>query len=376
MKPWNRIKTCFALRSGNKEVGPSIRQFLESECVALANSEAPLTKKAFLERLESFLHSPDPTVQRATIQWALADLAKNRKLPRELRPDVYRFARCFNAPWVADSLVECLNAPGTMDPADLVAWLAEIDYVSPRERQHIINGLFQGYLASRQMEPAIVSALAKLDEGAGEVTDLVLHQFPAKTLEENTRIIQLLGMIGRYRVIKPLISFCQEYPEYLRVVMKALSEFEFDEVDQFYINCLSPLHRDNPVILIEAVKQVRRRRLRKATPLLDDLFPLESNQAPLVSRAVNGEVAVTMASFGAYVWAREKLLTEIMLNGMTRKYLKAIDILNLEEAVPLLKAILLMPETPELMGLQHYAYHVCDRLLTNSVAVSKSLLSN
>jgi hypothetical protein len=177
-----------------------------------------------------------------------------------------------------------------------------------------------------------------------------------------------LGQSGRYRVVKPLISFCGEYPEYLRNVMQTLKKFEYDEVDQFYLRCLDGEHRKNPMVLIEAVKQVRKRRLRKAIPLMDALFPMEDSKVSLVDRAVNGEIALTMASFGVYGWAREKLLSEMMLNGINQKYLKAVDMLNLQEAVPLLKAILLMPETPEISVIQDQAYQICERLLMGQKA--------
>ena len=318
------------------------------------------------------LSSEDPAIARVTQLWALEELIKGRRLSGDIRESVLQQLCVFKASWLRMPLLEWLPVAGLKDRGVILEWLSELDYASPAERVQVIEPLLTFFIQSRLSPKMLLESLKALDVAAGEVTDVALQRFPLKNVEENCRIIDLLGKTARYRVIKPLICYAEEYPQYLRTIMKALSKFEYDEVNQFYIQCLKNHAQATPIVLIEAIKQVRKRRLRKAIPFMDALFPMEESQTSLVNRAINGEIAVTMASFGAYAWAREKLLPEMMLGGIHLKYLKAIDMLHLEEAVPLIKAIMLMPETPELQVIQLQAYQICERLLSEGKSTSSA----
>lgn len=352
------------MRQEKDGLGASLRQFLDTNCQQILSEDGEAHRQHFLEQLETLLQSDDVTVRSITLRWVIDDFIKHHHLPVSLRGTVFHMIRPITDPWLAQPLVEWLELSDNPYKKELLLWLSELNYTSALEREPVLRALFAQFLSDKESESIIVDALKRLDTPLGEATNIVLNSFPTKTFEQNQRIITLLGQLGRYRAVKPLIAFAQEFPEYLRSVMKALSKLDYDDVDQFYIRCLSKEYRSQPMVLIEAIKQIRKRRLRKASPLLDELFPMEESAASLINRAINGEIALTMASFGAYAWAREKLLADVMLNGINQKYLKAIDRLRLEEAVPLLKAILLMPETPELLALQHQAYQICERLLT------------
>ncbi len=310
------------------------------------------------------VQSQDMAIGQLTVRWVFDDFMKYHRLPVVIHDAVYQLIRPFRHVWLAFPLQDWLATPDAPYRQDVIQWLSELPYPSGKERLPVIETLCQQFFTHKADEPALTEALKVLDTPDGDVTNAILQRFPAKTMEENSRIILFLGQIGKLRIVKPLITFAQEYPEYLRVVMKALSKLDYDDVDQFYLWCLGEAnHQENPLILIEAIKQVRKRRLRKGIAILDQLFPMEKSPSSLVNRAVNGEIALTMASFGVYAWAREKLLSEMMLNGINQKYLKAVEMLNLEEAVPVLKAIILMPETAEIMALQHEAYRICEGLL-------------
>ena len=73
---------------------------------------------------------------------------------------------------------------------------------------------------------------------------------------------------------------------------------------------------------------------------------------------------MTLAEFNEQDWALHCLLPELMVNGVTRHYLKAIKAFHLTEAVPLLKALLLMPDTPDLTPLQKEAFSICQELMS------------
>jgi hypothetical protein len=358
----------FSMHSDKGGLEAPLRQYFDQTCQQLAETEDAAGEQVFVERLEMLLQSEDPGLQQLTLRWLFEDFIKHHRLPERLHQPVFQRLRALTTPMIAYPLLDWLAAPDAVYRKDIPMWLAELKYARSAERHVVISALLNLYLSVKGPEFPVMEALKHLDTIDGEVTDLALYRFPGNTMEHNQRIIELLGQSGRYRVVKPLISFCGEYPEYLRNVMQTLKKFEYDEVDQFYLRCLDGEHRKNPMVLIEAVKQVRKRRLRKAIPLMDALFPMEDSKVSLVDRAVNGEIALTMASFGVYGWAREKLLSEMMLNGINQKYLKAVDMLNLQEAVPLLKAILLMPETPEISVIQDQAYQICERLLMGQKA--------
>ncbi len=365
LKALVQVKSLFARPADVGGLEESLRQFLENGLPIAANSSGVTegALRAFLERMETLLHSTEPGIQQWVIRWVFEDFIRHNRLPRSWRSQVLSKIRHFQEPWLAYPLAEWVAVASEEQVHEALTWLSELDYSeSPQERIFAIHTLLNRFIQGNVQEDIVLEALRRLEQYRNEVTDLVLNCFPARMADHNYRIIALLGQIGRYRVIKPLISFAREYPEYLRAVMKALAKFDYPEVDQFYLTCLSPDYRGTPLVIIEAVKQVRKRRLRKAVPLIEALFPLETPTA-LLNRAVNGEMAITMASFGAYMWGREKLLSEMVLNGITAKYLKAIDILALEEAVPLLKALMLMPETPEIVAIQVQAYRICEQLL-------------
>lgn len=340
-----------------------LKRFLDLSAQRLLKQ--PEEKAAFLEQFDNLLQAEDLAVQAVALRWAMEGLtSKHQSMPAFIQADVFAKIRALKHAWLSPYLIDWLSNRDACDEESLLDWFSELQYADPLEKISVIDFLLKRYLHLKAPENNLIKVLKRLDSPQGEVTERVLHYFPAKTVEQNQRIIHLMGVTGRYRVIKPLIRFVEEYPEYLRSVMKALAKFQYDEVDQFYIHCLDKVYQSNPMVLIEAIKQVRKRRLRKATPLLDELFPLDEVQAPLINQAVNGEIALTMASFGAYAWAREKLISEMILNGVNSKYLKTIDMLNLQEAVPLLKALILAPETPELSGVQHQAFQICQRLLS------------
>lgn len=347
-----------------------LKQFLDASCQDIQAGNNANAEALFLERLDLLLTSEDSRIQRLALHWVIDDFVKHRKVPDTISQDVVQRIRPRKDAWLLYPLLEWIQTPDAPFRKQVVAWLAELDYTLATERLLVTRELLILYLQQKTSDLPLQQALIQLDAVAGEVVDLVLHSFPGKTADDNRRMIELLGLTGRYRVVKPLISFASEFPEYLRDVMRALRKLDFDDVDQFYLQCLDQRYRENAVVLIEAIKQVRRRRLKKAVPLLDALFPIEDSSVSLINRAVNAEIALTMASFGAYTWARDKLLPEMMLSGVNQKYLKAIEMLHLEEAVPLLKAIMLMPEAPEIKHLQDQAYRICERLLLEQKATS------
>lgn len=363
MRPFQQFRALFSKQEGGGELRSALIRFLDATCQQLSETDNPEKKQALLGQIEELLCSEDASIRQASLRWIILAFVKHRSIPASVQTDLFRLIRPFKMPWLAYPLLDWLNIPGSAQRNGVLQWLAELDYTNHLERSHVIDALLNRYLHAQSCEPLLVSALHRLDVMDGGVTDLALHYFPSKTVEQNLRIIYLLGQMERYRVVKPLIAFCQEFQEYLRPVMRALSKFDYDEADQFYIRCLDKATKAPPMGLMEAIRQVRKRRLRKAIPLLDALFPMEESSNPLVNQAINGEIALTMGSFGAYTWARERLLPEIMLHGIHPKYLQAIDRLNLVEAIPLLKAIILMPETPEISLIQHQAYQVCERLL-------------
>lgn len=372
LRSFLQIKALFSTQPETSEIELSVRQFLEECCQPQSPGNTNAGFQLLVERLETLLCSDDPLVKQLALRWLFDDFIKQQRLTPEAQMKILPKINMFREPWLAYPLLEWSHIADYPIKADIYSWIAVLQYPdNAAQRMMVIESLFNRLLHSKHHEAALLSALKRLDALHGEVTDLALHSFPAKQLDANLRIIMLLGALERYRVVKPLITFCQEYPDYLRPVMKALARFNYDDVDQFYLRCLDKRYTNQPMVLIEGVKQVRKRRLRKAIPLLDDLFPLEDGQALLINRAVNGEIALTMASFGVYAWAREKLLPEMMLNGINQKYLKAVDMLNLDEAVPLLKAIMLAPDTPEMSLLQQQAYQICERLLTSNRPVSR-----
>lgn len=364
------LKTLFQLkaifsRTDDGELEASIKQFLDSSVQQLGQSSDDGQYALFVEHLETLLKSEDSSIQQFALRWLFNDLIRFHRLPKALLPEVVQLIRSFHQPWLAYPLLDWLAvAEDTWHPL-ISTWLTELDYRHPEVRSEVIGNLLNKFLNAKNVEPVFMEALKRLDSYDSAVTDRVLHCFPTDVVEHNQRMIHLLGYTGRYRVVKPLIAYAEEYPEYLRAVMKALSRMELDDVDEFYINCLDRQRGLGPMILMDAVKQIRKRRLRRAIPYLEAIFPMEDSQLSLINRALNGEIALTMASFGAYGWAREKLLSEIVLNGMNPNYLKAIDMLQLEEAVPLLKAILLMPDTPEISLIQEQAYQICAKIMAS-----------
>ncbi len=326
--------------------------------------------QSVLENIGIFIRSDNPWVQRVTVQWAFQTVARSGDVPVETKLMLLELLRELQAPGLSSKILDWYRTAEAPLRLPLLEWLVSLQSQQASPRVAMVHELISDYLNAKTPDPILITALIRLDLHQGIVTETLLNAFPGKIVDHNHRMIDLLGKLGRYRVVKPLISFSQEFPDYIKTVIKALSALNYDEVDQFYLNCLSKTYRKQPIVILEAVKQVRKRRLKKAMILLDELFPMEESHLNLINRAVNGEIALTMASFGAYGWARGKLMTEIILSGLNTKYLKAIEILNLEDAVPLLKAVLLMPETPELSVLQEEAYRVCDKLLQRQVVRS------
>ena len=150
----------------------------------------------------------------------------------------------------------------------------------------LIEELFWLYLGNAQKRPlfkALLKLLIALDKGAGhrvqaDVVDYALQRFPLERETDNHAIIKLLGASGRYRVLKPLAAFAREYPEYTRSVIRALSQLSFEDVDQYLLNQLkgieaAPQNQCDPLVLLELVRQVRRRGLRRANVTLMNIFP-------------------------------------------------------------------------------------------------------
>ncbi len=344
----------------------SLHMFLESHYQAMKQNPSDCRKRLFMDRLELLLQSENEAIRKQSMLWLLESLQKHPPASAGLFKELLALAQPYSDAWLTQPLVQLYISAEQHHKPELLQWILSLPYEDTATRLPMIDNLLQHYIQQKPLDPALLEVLIRLDAIAGEVTELALFQFPGKTVEQNDRIIRLLGKTGRYRIVKPLIGFAAEYTEHLRTVMKAFSRLDYPEVDQFYLSCLEKPFRKRPMVLIEAIKQVRKRRLRKAIPQMEAIFPMEDTNAPVVNRALNGEIALAMASFGAYEWARDKLLPEIMLNGINQKYLKAIDMLNLQEAVPILKAILLMPDTPELSVVQEQAYQICERLLTTS----------
>ncbi|MEZ4573350.1 MAG: hypothetical protein R2857_00230 [Vampirovibrionales bacterium] len=155
-------------------------------------------------------------------------------------------------------------------------------------------------------------------------------------------------------------------PDYARTnhPQAAMGGQRFSDVDDFLLECLSSqCYHGDPLVILELVRQVRRRKLRRAAVHLQALFPFREYDLGIVAQSINHEVALTMADFGERSWAVQALLPELMMQGMTRQYLKAIKT-HLTEAVPLLKALLLMPDTPDLERLAaRVALTICQSLL-------------
>jgi hypothetical protein len=362
MPPLRHIKALFSGNTEKQPISLSLKQYLDTACSQLSGQDDEDREVVFIEQLKILLQSDDSTIAGLTLHWVLDDFVRHHRLPESVQQNVFPLIRVYKAAWLAYPLLKWLASAADPYKKELYGWLSELDFEKPEQRITVIEPLLIYYLRSRMTDLPLFNALKRLDSQQGEVTDMLLFHFPAKTPEENQRIIHLLGQTGRYRIVRPLVTFAQEYPDYIRPVMKALVKLDYAEVDQFYLSCLENFP-DNPMILMEAVKQVRKRRLRKAIPILEELFPLDETVSPLISRAVNGEIALTMASFGVYIWALEKLLPEMILGGVTQKYLAALDMLNVTEAIPLLKALMLLPETTEISALQQHAYRICERLL-------------
>lgn len=366
-KPWAQLKNRFLQQEAKTTLHASLKQYLDNACLQLKAINTPEDATLFLEHLDLLLQSEEPQIQQQTLLWVLEDFARHHRLPASLQPDVFQHIRAFRWVWLAQPLLEWLAAKedGVPKP-EILRWLSELPYDKhPEMRYRVSEALFNRFLTASQEEvSAMMPGLKLLDAAQGDVTDRALQRFPTASQQQNVRIIHLLGQTGRYRAVRPLMRFAEEYPTYLRVVLKALAPLDYEEVDLFFLHCLQKPASKDPIVLMDTIKQVRRRRLRKAVPLLETMFPVEIHSAALINRSINGEIALTMASFGAHRWAGEKLLPEMLLNGVTSKYLKAVEMLGLQEAVPLLKTILLMPETPEMSVIQQQAYRICDSLLS------------
>lgn len=343
-----------------------LAEYLVGSSRQVAAAPTPEACKAFLTHLDLLLTADDPHISEAAVCWLADDLRNDRLIPPALQAAVYQRVRTATHPSLVCILLAWMETHDAPFLDDLPRWLSELALTDPEARMAAVEMLVDRYLSAKYEEDFLVTALKRLDMAEGDVADCLLHRFPDKLTEVNRRIISLLGQTRRFRIIKPLVGFVEEYPEYLRAVMKALSYLDYDEADAFFVQCLE--RRDwwepTPLILIEAVKHTRKRKLRKAIPALESLFPVDSPNAAIINRAVNGEIALALAAFGNITWARERLISEMILDGVNQKYLKAVDLLGLEEAIPLLKAILLAPAVPEMLVIQHHAHRICQSLLS------------
>ncbi len=342
----------------------SLKQFLETRSHELAAQPSPETFNLLVEHLALFLQSENTQVQSLTLHWIVEQLLHPLKGLREYGPELLSLIRPFKAFWLAEPILTLLHQPETsLEKRALLVWLSELDYPSAAERKALIQRLVHRTLTQNDLLPELLLVLLKFDTVQTEVTDWVLQQFPYDTDEKNRRMIHFLGATGRYRVTNPLILFAKEFPQFLRPVMRALQDFDFENVDLFYLGCLEQPYMEDTMALLCAIKQVRQRNLKRAITALEALFPFENHAASLVNRTINGEIALTLASFGCVNWAREKLLPDILLNGFQRRYLQAIERLELLAARPLIQAALSVPETAAIKIIQEEARRIHQRMM-------------
>ena len=352
----------------------NFKQGLKALGRALLKAEAPQHTEALFDELVAAYEQADGTTTQYMLLWQL-NTYYNQPFGH---PDIKnRFWQTF---WetldsqsdttlkaaMASHLIYGLKRQLLPNAVPALHFVSQGVY-STGQLELLVEELFWLYLnhqASPLLRGHLMSTLKALDKPSGDVVNYALQRFPLQNPSYNHAIIRLLGATRRYRIIKPLIAYCREYPDYARTIIRALGGQRFSDVDDFLLECLSSqCYHGDPLVILELVRQVRRRKLRRAAVHLQALFPFREYDLGIVAQSINHEVALTMADFGERSWAVQALLPELMMQGMTRQYLKAIKTFHLIEAVPLLKALLLMPDTPDLSVLQQEAFTICQSLL-------------
>jgi hypothetical protein len=336
-----------------------LEAYLASQLTKLAIATEP-EKNSLLQELGWLLDSENEAIQIYTARWSISHLCSKPELSEAMRNDLFFRISKTQHPALSDPIWKLVE---TMRPisADWLTWLVDMALTQPTLLPATVSRLCKLFYNEQLTERRLVRVLGQLDKPNGAVTDYLLQHFPAKTEAQNEWLIHMLGILQRPRALKPLIVFAKEFPEWLRQVLKALSFYDSADLEAFYIESLHS--GQELMVLMEITRQIRSRKLYKAVPQLEALFPVYDPTQVILTRSLNGELAMTLAQFGCHEWAQKKLLPEMLLNGVEDKYLTAIDVLSLQEAVPYLKALILAPEVPEIQFLQEKAFRICERLL-------------
>lgn len=356
----------FSTRRASKSPAlDTLKPFLKATAGTLQNAASLTDATPTLDQLGAWLTPHDPDSQHYILLWLLNQYYHQGFKSEAVHHALWQLIWSHNTPALATHFIHGLKRGLLPNADEVLAFVAQTPF-EPASHYLVVEELFWLYLgssASPKFHKNLLTALKQLDKPHGTVVDYALQSFPLQNKSYNHAIIRLLGATGRYRIVRPLTVFAREYPEYTRTIIRALADLPFDHVDEFFMACLNKSDTFEPLVVLELVRKCRHRNLRRATSALADLFPYQDYDFGIVSQSINYEIALTMAEFGEKDWAIQCLLPELMVNGITRQYLKAIKLLHLTEAIPLLKALLLMPDTPHLSMLQKEAFSICQSLM-------------